>query len=221
MTVTEWIIQNPDNTLSVAARAIQTLAGHYARRAGEDDSVGYELTHVLDSLQFPEAPRGELEEKAHPIREHLAGPQSSVSGTVGDVLDAFRVLFPVLPWRYGYDPRPDFPGLEKRMAWAELVGPVAPFRNERICVGITVIAPHTRYAEHFHPAIESYYVLSGTAYWTAAGVSTLQKPGAYILHPENVEHVMETTDETLIAAYTWSGDIVTSSVFSRPPLAGL
>lgn len=204
------------DSLALAARAVQVLAGHYARRAGTDDTLGRELRGVLADLTLPAAPSGELPARAHPIREHLAGPLPSRYGTVSDVLEAFRKLFPTLPWRYGYEPRPDFAGLESRMAWAELVGPLAPFRSDRICVGVTVIAPHTRYAEHFHPAVESYYVLSGTARWTAAGVTTTEKPGSYILHPENVEHVMETTDETLIAAYTWSGDIVTSSVFSHP-----
>lgn len=204
------------DSLALATRAVQVLAGHYARRAGPDDALGRELQGILADLALPASRPGELAGRAHPIREHLAGPLPSRHGTVDDVLDAFRVLFPLLPWRYGYESRPDFPGLESRMAWAELVGPLAPFRSDRICVGITVIAPHTRYAEHFHPAVESYYVLSGTARWTAAGATTTVLPGSYVLHPESIEHVMETTDETLIAAYTWSGDIVTSSVFSHP-----
>jgi len=219
MTTTAIHLAGQDS-LALAARAVQVLAGHYTRRAGPDDALGRELQGILADLALPAEPSGELAGREHPIRAHLAGPLPSRHGTVADVLAAFRPLFPLLPWRYGYEPRPDFPGLESRMAWAELVGPMAPFRSERICVGLTIIAPHTRYAEHFHPAVESYYVLSGTAQWTAAGVTTTVLPGSYVLHPENVEHVMATADETLIAAYTWSGDIVTASVFSQPLALG-
>lgn len=211
---------NQAGSLALARQAVQVLAGHYARRAGIDDALGRELSRVLASLALPAAPSGELQGLAHPIRAHLTGPQPSANRAVAEVLDAFRPLFPALPWRYGYAPRPDLPGLEERMAWAELVGPLAPFRNDQMCVGLVVIAPHTRYPEHFHPAVESYYVLSGTARWTAGGVTTTRPPDSYILHPENIEHAMETTDETLIAAYTWSGDLHTSSVFCQPQAPG-
>jgi quercetin dioxygenase-like cupin family protein len=208
---------SPTNSLSLAAQAVRILATHYAQRAESDDVTGRELARVLQALVLPNSPQGELAASGHLIRDHLAQPTSSHEGTVSDVLDAFRVLFPILPWRYGYDPRPDLPSLEQRMAWAELVGPLAPFFSERICIGITAIGPHTRYPEHLHPAVEVYYVLSGTALWTAGGITHERPPGSFILHPANTVHVMETGDEPLIAAYTWSGDIISPSVYTEGP----
>lgn len=104
------------------------------------------------------------------------------------------------------------------MAWAELVGPLAPFHSDKVCLGVTAIGPHTRYPEHLHPAAEVYFVLSGTARWTAEGVTHERPPGSFILHPSNIVHVMETGDEPLIAAYTWSGDIVSPSIYTDSPI---
>lgn len=36
-----------------------------------------------------------------------------------------------------------------------------------------------------------------------------------ILHPSNVIHAMETHDEPLLAAYTWSGDVHTLSAYAK------
>lgn len=63
---------------------------------------------------------------------------------------------------------------------------------------------------------ETYYVLSGTARWTAEGVTHERAPGSFILHPSNIVHVMETGGEPLIAAYTWTGDGETLSSFTNP-----
>lgn len=203
--------------LSHAKAAIDVLAKHYAAHARLDDAIGHELTEVLEQLGHVSFVQGELRAGSHPVSELLNGVLPSRNGSVADVLTAFHPLFAALPWRYGYVPRPDFPGLENRMAWAELVGPLAPFHSDKICLGITFIGAHTCYPEHTHPAVESYYVLSGTAHWTAAGVTQQREPGSLILHPSNITHVMETGDEPLIAAYTWSGDIVAPSIYAGSP----
>ncbi|THF65291.1 dimethylsulfonioproprionate lyase family protein [Pseudothauera rhizosphaerae] len=202
-------------SLSHAAAAVQVLRRHLERRAPGDDALGHELAGILHHLREVGFGDGLAHGSGHPVAALLDGELPSRNGRVADVVAAFRPLFAALPWRYGYTPRPDFPGLETRMAWAELVGPLAPFRSDRACLGLTFIAPRTRYPEHFHPAVETYFVLSGTARWTAAGVTHERVPGDWVLHPSDIIHVMETGDEPLLAAYTWSGDIVSPSVYPQ------
>jgi len=204
-------------TLNSVLAAIELLRSHYARlREAHAGDAARELATVLallDEVDFGKPDLAHLIPSGHGVTHHLIGDLPSRNGTVADVLAAFRPLFSALPWRYSYEPRPDVPGLENAMAWAELVGPIAPFHSGKVCLGITAIGPHTRYPEHRHPAVETYYVLSGTARWTAEGVTHEHAPGSFILHPSNIVHVMETGDEPLIAAYTWSGDVETLSTF--------
>jgi mannose-6-phosphate isomerase-like protein (cupin superfamily) len=125
------------------------------------------------------------------------------------------LLSSFLPWRYHYPHRDDAPNLKERIAFAELIGPEAPFYSESICLGFTFIAPETLYPEHYHPATELYYILSGTASWNLDGITRKQSPGSYILHPSNAVHAMQTHHDPLLALYTWSGsDIRTPSVYT-------
>jgi quercetin dioxygenase-like cupin family protein len=201
--------------LSKTIPAIDLLRRHFERRQTGFDAVARELTTVLTQLQAVDYHDGILEGNTHPVAQYLKDELPSKSKSIAAVLSLFRPLADALPWRYSYTSLPDNPGLENRMAWAELVGPKAPFHSDQVCLGLTVIGPHVRYPEHAHPAVEVYYVLSGTARWTAKGISKAWPPGAYILHASNVIHAMETGDEPLIAAYTWSGNVQTLSAYSE------
>ena len=199
---------------------IAAIRRHFAERRALPDALGRELAQVLALLEntpgpYPLPPAG----RAHPIARQLQPALADRPGRVADVLAALRPFASALPWRYGYAARADAPGLEDRIAWAEFIGPAAPRKSDRLCLGVTLIASHTLYPAHRHPAVETYFVLAGTATWTAAGRSSLQPPGAFILHPSNIDHAMETGDEPLLAVYTWSGDIRSPSAYSaqRPP----
>lgn len=200
--------------LSKTIPAIDLLYRHFERRQTGFDAVARELSTVLTHLRAVDYQGGILEGNTHPVTQYLKDEPPYKSQSITDVLAVFRPLADALPWRYSYSARTDSPSLGNRMAWAELVGPKAPYHSDHVCLGLTVIGPHVRYPEHAHPAVEVYYVLSGTARWTAKGITKTQPPGAYILHPSNVVHVMETEDEPLIAAYTWSGDVQTLSAYS-------
>lgn len=95
-----------------------------------------------------------------------------------------------------------------------IIGPEAPYQCDSFCFGVTLIVSDSLYPVHYHPAIELYYVLSGTAEWTLEGKTALQKLGNFILHPANAVHAMRTGKEPLLAIYTWSGDdVVTLSQY--------
>jgi quercetin dioxygenase-like cupin family protein len=129
------------------------------------------------------------------------------------VLAAFLPHLDALPWRYSYAPRADAPDIGSRMAWAELVGPIAPFKSDEVCLGLTAIGPGLLYPAHRHPAVETYLVLHAAARWTSAGKTRQHPPGTLILHQSNIVHAMETGSEPLLAAYAWTGDVHTLSAY--------
>ncbi|MDR2788623.1 MAG: cupin [Candidatus Accumulibacter sp.] len=205
---------------TAALAAIEAVRRHFAARLAarrETPAITKELENVLSLLgtvDFSRVDEACLRASGHPVIRQLR--QTGIHG--GDassaaVLDAFLPHLDALPWRYSYDPRPDAPDIGERMAWAELVGPIAPFHSNRVCLGLTAIGPHLLYPPHRHPAVETYLVVSGSADWTAEGIARTHPPGALILHPANIAHAMETGDEPLLAAYAWTGDVETLSAY--------
>lgn len=175
-------------------------------RAAAKDDVGEESAKMLN-LAIPE-PTGNFTKSNFPITEFIGAALRYGTAETQPLLDVLASSLPNLPWKYNYEPREDMPDLGLKMAWGEIIGPEAPYVCNSFCFGFTLIAPNSFYPAHRHPAIELYYVLSGTAEWTLEGKTTQHKPGTFILHPSNAVHSMRTGDEPLLAMYTWSGDDV-------------
>jgi quercetin dioxygenase-like cupin family protein len=151
----------------------------------------------------------------HPVAEYLNTALSVPAGNpvIDGILAALREVAPVLPWKYNYAPGRGGAADAGRVAWAELIGPVAPVVSDELCVGVTLIAPLTLYPAHHHPAAELYGVLSGTARWQSPAADRDRTPGEFIYHQPGIVHAMETHDQPLLAAYTWTGDVKTWSVY--------
>jgi mannose-6-phosphate isomerase-like protein (cupin superfamily) len=130
------------------------------------------------------------------------------------LLTAIRPATHDLPWRYSYEQRDGAPSLGENIAYAEIIGPDAPYRSTIFCMGLTLFAPESLYPPHRHPAVELYYVVSGTANWSLNNRDRYLPPGEFVLHRSLATHAMRTRREPLFAVYTWSGeDIHTSSVY--------
>jgi quercetin dioxygenase-like cupin family protein len=196
---------------------VAAIVAHYRARvaAVPNDEVSYELRRVIALLTnvAPVETDNLFGDPSHNVGQFIDAALAPKTDAVEDVLSALRPLARTLPWRYNYEPRKDRPGLENRMAWAEFIGPEAPVTSPQVCLGITLIGPHRLYPAPHHPAAESYFVLSGTAKWTKAGAAQKLPPGSFVLHPSNVVHSMESGDEPLLAAYTWTGDLETLSIY--------
>ncbi|MDR1888798.1 MAG: AraC family ligand binding domain-containing protein [Zoogloeaceae bacterium] len=202
-----------------ALAAVDAVRQHFAERLApgkESAPVAAELEHILALLadvDFSKADEKHLQASGHPVIRHLQ--QVGVSAKDNEVLAAFLPHLDALPWRYSYETRADAPDIGERMAWAELVGPIAPFKSEKVCIGLTAIGPGLLYPAHYHPAVETYLVLFGTARWTAEGITREHPPGTLILHPSNIIHAMQASDEPLLAAYAWTGDVETLSAYAE------
>jgi len=195
---------------------LTALRRHFATIPTEDNAAAGEIRHVsalLDRLAgepLPPQPTG------HPLTRHLASVLDLAEISALDLATILRSVAGWLPWRYGYEARSDSPGLEGAMGWAEIVGPLAPFRSDEVCLGLTLIGPRTYYLPHRHPAVELYRVVAGNAAWTNGSSTRVQPPGAAILHTSNAVHAMRTGHEPLLAIYSWTGDVVSPSVWAAP-----
>jgi quercetin dioxygenase-like cupin family protein len=200
----------PQNVLALIA----SIKAEYALAKINDDAIRREIQNVSALLEPPPPLTGQFVRNTHEVIRHVNAAFSRGDRSSQKLLNAIGPVTEFLPWRYNYPPREDAPDLGKHIAFAEIIGPDAPFYSESVCLGLTVLGPETFYPDHHHPAVELYYVLAGTAEWTLDGISQERTPGAYILHPSQAVHAMRTHVEPLLAVYTWSGsDVRTSSVY--------
>ncbi|MEO0035333.1 MAG: hypothetical protein RLZZ501_1356, partial [Pseudomonadota bacterium] len=102
---------------------LAALRRQLAAGAGRADGVGEEIGRLLAALdRLPAAPRIAAA-PGHPVRAHLPAALVPLRRTTPDLAALLAGHGEALPWRYGYAPRADAPGLETAMGWAELVGP--------------------------------------------------------------------------------------------------
>jgi len=155
-----------------------------------------------------------------PACDHLdAAVALGQAGSTGDLASAVAPLAGQLQWTYSYptDGGQDGADLARRIAFSQIVGRKGLVANADLHIGLTLMAPHTAYPPHAHPAVEVYLVVAGSATWQAGGAAaTRQRPGAVIFHPGNVPHAMTTDDEPLLAIWTWRGDLASPSVYLDP-----
>jgi hypothetical protein len=220
--------------MSLDAAALErlrdALAAALAVDDGGDPDVAEEIARVQDHLAVVvgttpilPAPTG------HPLTAHLALAIEATAARFPGLAAALHPLFADLPWRYGYTARADLPGLENRMGWAEIVGPAAPFRSASVCLGLTFLASGTRYPDHRHPAVEFYRIVAGHPLWTvesqtrrlASPAAVLHVSGARHAMASGARHAMASGGEALLAIYSWTGDIVSPSVWSEPAAPGI
>ena len=123
-----------------------------------------------------------------------------------------------LRWQYGYEKVPR--GLERKFAYAEMVGPTGPVVTDEVILGLVLFAPGCTYPAHAHDGItESYLCLSGAVSENDQGVYA---PGSLIFNQPGQLHRITVADhEPSLLAYAWMGatDKLANQkmVFSRAP----
>jgi mannose-6-phosphate isomerase-like protein (cupin superfamily) len=144
---------------------------------------------------------------AQAIELGRAGPESAIA-------TGLPQLSPRLRWTYGYPRDLRYSGLERRVAFTEVLGTTGIWPSKQMLVGFTLIAPHTHYPAHVHPAIELDLVIAGAAAWALGDApGEVRQPGSVIVHPSGAPHAMTTGAKPLLALFTWRGDLATSSSY--------
>ena len=111
-------------------------------------------------------------------------------------------ISPRLTWEYGYDKVR--PGLAKKYAYCEIVGPQGPVVTPDLILGLVLFAPRTTYPQHHHKDIEESYVAVAGAWSENDGA--VYAPGSLILNRAQHEHRITTgLYEPCLLAYAWVG----------------
>jgi mannose-6-phosphate isomerase-like protein (cupin superfamily) len=202
----------PSRVLSLIA----AVKAAFLQRQPADDAAGREIKKVLSLLEPLPPLTGGFQKSNHAATRCIEAALRAGNESTSALLDAIAPVIRFLPWHYSYPPCHDIPGLELNIAFAEIVGPEAPFRSDSVCLGLTLIGPEMLYPAHHHPAAELYLVAAGTATWTLNGEPRNHPPGAYVLHPSQAVHAMRTHAEPLLAVYSWTGpDVRTLSAYTK------
>ena len=202
----------PDHGRDPAAALVDAIRSCFQEAQLRHGELAAEFDHVLAHTRHLQPCNALHATGNDAARSHLsAAIEAGKKGPAAAVAEALEAVGFDLPWRYSY---PDHdPLLSANVAFAELVGPRGPFYAEELRLGFTLIGPDILYPAHAHPAIELYHLIAGPSRWTAGPVSQDMRPGAFILHPSNVVHAMQTRDQPLLATYCWRGDILKPSVY--------
>ncbi|MFT3989645.1 dimethylsulfonioproprionate lyase family protein [Aestuariivirga sp.] len=103
-------------------------------------------------------------------------------------------------------------GFSENYGWAEIVGPHGFFKGDDFLLGILMLGPNRHYKDHYHPAPELYWPLTGPTEWKKGNGPFVEKPqGAVIWHPSNVIHATITHEKPLLAVWSWTHDTGTSA----------
>lgn len=110
-------------------------------------------------------------------------------------------LFPHMAWRTRTADSTASAGFSDNHANAMLVGPGGIENHRQAWIGLSLLAPGTRYPDHRHSPEETYLVLSpgqfrqDTADWFEPGV------GGSFYNPPNILHAMRSKDVPLLALW--------------------
>lgn len=176
------------------------------------------VSRTLGKILTSDPPFADVDAMQLPVCVHLQRAIDNASlQTTAAITKSVQAMGVFLKWQYGYEKVPK--GLEKKYAYAEVLGPNGPVFSDELILGLVLFAPRTTYPTHNHNGItESYIVLSGSTSENDVGVYS---PGSLIFNPPGQMHRITTADrEPCLLAYAWSGaqgDLIGQKmVFSKP-----
>jgi hypothetical protein len=209
-----------DVSEDVVASLLAVIKSHLVGRDIGTAALDDERTAILQAWPRPRRPAMSSPPKWLPACDHLATAIAAAAvGPLRQIANALKPVLKGLCWGYGYPAHSRWPDLASRIAFAQIIGTRGLMNDEGIHLGLTLLAPHTHYPLHAHPAIELYLVLAGTAAWRVEHEPFVQRPPAsLILHGSNIGHAMETDADPLLALYIWRGDLETAPVYVGEPV---
>jgi quercetin dioxygenase-like cupin family protein len=158
---------------------------------------------IFGALQTP-AEAGHAELAQLPVCSNLP-PALELArrqpGAVGALTEAFAAISPRLNWQVRAGAEIHGEQFMNSHANATIVGAEGIEIRRDVRVGVSLMAPHTRYPDHRHPPEEIYAVLSEGEWrqadnpWHAPGI------GGLVYNPPNIVHAMRSTEQPLLAIW--------------------
>ena len=137
---------------------------------------------MFAALQAPSPRPGGRARARLPVFRHLATALEHVRhqrGPIGALADAFAVIEPQLDWKVRAGAETQGDQFRDGHANATITGPEGLEIRRDVWIGVSLMAPHTRYPDHRHPPEEIYVVLSDGQWrqasdpWHAPGIGGL------------------------------------------------
>ncbi len=101
-------------------------------------------------------------------------------------------------------------GFMANYGWCEIVGSAGFFPGADFRLGLLLLGAHRHYKDHYHPAPELYWTLTGPSDWKrGAGGFETRAAGETIWHKPFVMHATRTLDTPLLAVWCWTEDTAT------------
>lgn len=101
-------------------------------------------------------------------------------------------------------------GFMDNYGWCELVGSEGFFAGDDFRLGLLMLGPGRHYRDHYHPAPELYWPLTGPSEWKmGAGGFETRAAGGTIWHIPWKVHATATLDKPLLAVWCWTRDVAT------------
>ncbi len=124
-----------------------------------------------------------------------------------DVAAALAAIEEHLNWRQSasYNDAVLGEGFMDNYGWCELIGSEGFFPGDDFRLGFLMLGPHRHYSDHYHPAPELYWPLTGPSDWKkGAGGFETRQAGEVIWHPPLRVHATKTGNTPLLALWSWT-----------------
>lgn len=126
-----------------------------------------------------------------------------------DLAAALAAISDDLEWHQSeaYSDRVLGEGFMANYGWCEIIGPRGFFRGEDFLLGLLMLGPERHYKDHYHPAPELYWPLTGPSDWKrGAGGFETRAAGEVIWHPPLRMHATRTGARPLLTVWSWTSD---------------
>jgi quercetin dioxygenase-like cupin family protein len=175
------------------------------RHAGAADARMRAATErMFTALQTPATQVDRPQAARLPVCHYLAPALQHAQrqpGPVGDLADAFAAIEPRLAWQVRAGAEAYGERFLAGHANATIAGPDGIEIRGDVRIGVSLMAPHTRYPDHRHPPEEIYVVLS-EGQWRQAN-DPWHEPGmgGLVYNPPNIVHAMRSAARPLLALW--------------------
>ncbi|MCB1378510.1 MAG: hypothetical protein KDK89_09125 [Alphaproteobacteria bacterium] len=98
-------------------------------------------------------------------------------------------------------------GFMANYGWSQIIGPHGCFPGDDFLLGLMLLGPGQHYRDHYHPAPELYWPLTGPSDWKqGAGSYETKDAGSVIWHIPWKVHATATYGIPLLAVWCWTRD---------------
>ena len=184
-------------SFAAASLLIDRLEASWRQRGGE---VAVEVLQRLAEQDISEAAFTQPKPATLPVVRYYKNCAQGAEGLLG--------IEPHLQWRQSsYTDAQMGDGFTANYGWCQLIGPRGFFPGHDFLLGLLMLGPHQHYRDHYHPAPELYWPLTGGTQWRREPDGFTEKPaGSLIWHRPNQIHAMKTGDQPLLAVWCWTRD---------------